>query len=361
MNLTKISSQKLEKVDGKLLSGEVNDKLFASSSTINDLLLRDSEVMPLEFNYNNSWDRKANQFSSDAKKRYIEADKEYHKLTGTNMTIHSGTRDVYRQAQLYIQYNYHNQGNRASWPGCSFHNWGVAADMVRKHESKLVTAMAKGGWKRTVRDEGWHFECTSSPDHSKAAQKIKAFRTKKTGLAYKWSEQIAWYYQKTKDYNKRAPLFNQRLEKHQANGHQLQAEIDRYNSAMQRLKNRVDRYNSDIARFNSDLERAERLYNEIMGMSDGPARNRKIREYNQLAERLEQESNRLKREGNAIDTENAQMSSWTATLKPKIASYEREEAALVKEYKALTKLEKDIGSHQKNSAGLLKQIAQATG
>lgn len=361
MNLTKIAAKKLERIDGKLLAGKLSDKPITASSVTTDLLLRDSEVMPLEFNYNNSWDRKANQFTADAKKRYIEADKEYFKLTGTNMSIHSGTRDVYRQAELYIQYNYHGRGNRASWPGCSFHNWGLAADMMRKHESKLVTAMAKGGWKRTVGDEGWHFECTSSPDHARAAQKIKSFRTKKTGLAYKWSEQTALYYQKTKDYNKRAPLFNQRLEKHQANGHQLQAELDRYNNALKRLENRIARYNSDIARFNSDLERAERLYNEIMDMPNGSARNRKIREYNQLAERLEQESNRIKREGNAIDAENAQMSNWAATLKPKITGYEREEAALVKEYQALTKLEKDISSHQKNSANILKQIAQATG
>ncbi len=54
--------------------------------------------------YNGNYDKKANQFTGDAKKKYITADKEFYSRTKNNMTIHSGTRSVQRQAELYILY-----------------------------------------------------------------------------------------------------------------------------------------------------------------------------------------------------------------------------------------------------------------
>jgi len=41
-------------------------------------------------NYNGRYDRKANQFTADAKRRFITADKSFYANTRNNMTIHSG-------------------------------------------------------------------------------------------------------------------------------------------------------------------------------------------------------------------------------------------------------------------------------
>jgi predicted nucleic acid-binding Zn-ribbon protein len=362
MNLKKITIKELKEFDVKSLPKSIKTKkVDLKESKLSDHILQESEVMPLDFRYNNGWDRKANAFTSDAKKRYIVADKEYHKNTGQNMTIHSGKRDVYKQAQLYIQYKYHNQGNPASWPGCSFHNWGLAADMVRTNETALISAMKKGGWTKTVADEGWHFECTTSADHSKAANKIKSFRTTRTGLAYKWSEQVAIFYQKVKDYQKRVPIFNRRLEKHKINSQQLQAEIDNFNSDLQRLKNRINQFNTDVRKYNSELARAKNLYNEIMNMPAGSARDRKIREYNRLVDWLDNESDRIDRESRAIDSENARIERWSNSLDRKIADFKREDSWLNNEYNALTKLESDIEQHKKNASELLDKINTETG
>ncbi|NJO92699.1 MAG: hypothetical protein HC831_29825 [Chloroflexia bacterium] len=54
-----------------------------------------------------------------------------------------------KQAELYIKYTYYGEGNPASWPGCSFHNWGLAVDMARSDDPKLVQALKEQGWSQT--------------------------------------------------------------------------------------------------------------------------------------------------------------------------------------------------------------------
>lgn len=313
------------------------------------------------FRYNGKYDRKANQFTSDAKSRYVDADKEYYKKTKSNMTINSGTRTVRRQAELYILYKWHNQGNPASWPGCSFHNWGVAADMIRTDESNVVSSMKEGGWTRTIDDEGWHFECTSSPDHKKAAQKIASFRKSGSGLAYKWSEQVANFYLKTRDFNKRAPEFNRRLESHRQNGQVLQRDIEKFNQEVSQLKSRVNKYNQDANHFNNELARANRMVDEINDMPAGPARDRKIREFRRLETWLSSESSRLNRESASIDRENDRLSRESSSLDVRISAFKREDSWLNNEYKALTKIENEIPKHEASANNLLGKIESAVG
>ena len=311
--------------------------------------------------YNGKYDRKANNFTSDAKKKYIDADKEFYKKTKANMTINSGTRTVKRQAELYVLYKWHNQGNPASWPGCSYHNWGVAADMIRTDESNVVSAMKEGGWTRTVDDEGWHFECTSSPDHKKASTKIASFRKKGSGLAYKWSEQVAHFYLKSRDFNKRAPTFNRRLEAHRQNGQVLQNDIDKFNQDISRLKSRANKYNQDANHFNNELARANRMVDEINNMPGGPARDRKIREFRRLESWLSSESSRLNRESASIDRENDRLSRESSSLDVRITAFKREDDWLNKEYKSLSKIEAEIPKHQTNANNLLGKIESAVG
>ncbi|MGB4971701.1 MAG: D-alanyl-D-alanine carboxypeptidase family protein [Cyclobacteriaceae bacterium] len=309
--------------------------------------------------YNGKYDTKADQFTSDAKTKYVAADKEFYSRTKSNMTIYSGKRSVQRQAELYVLYKWHNQGNPASWPGCSFHNWGVAADMVRVDEKNVVESMNKGGWTRTVDDEGWHFECTSSGDHSSAAKKISELRKSGSGLAYKWSEQVANFYLKSRDFNKRAPVFNKRLENHRQAGQVLQKDVDKFNQAVANLRTRVDSYNKDVKHFNNELARANRMVDEINGMPNGPERERKIREFRNLEAWLNNESSRLEAEGNYIDAENNRLSSESASLDRRIKDYQGEDAWLNKEYKELTRIESEIPKHEANANDLLAKIESA--
>lgn len=331
---------------------DIVEDMFLQSESLNDF------YEPL-VSYNGKYDRKANQFTSDVKKRYITADKSFYNKTKKNMTIHSGKRSVNKQAELYILYKWHNQGNPAAWPGCSFHNWGLAADMVRVDESNVISAMKDGGWTRTVGDEGWHFECTSSSDHGKAAKEIAAFRKAGSGLSYKWSEQVAHFYLKSRNYNKRAPAFNRRLEKHRQNGQVLQNDIDKFNQDINALKSRINTFNSDSNHFNNELARARRMVDEINSMPDGPERDRKIREFRRLESWLNGESSRLDREGDYIDRENNRLSADSASLDRRIKAYKSEDAWLNKEYKDLTKIEKEIPKHQTNANNLLSKIDSA--
>ncbi len=231
--------------------------------------------------------------------------------------------------------------------------------MVRVDESNVVASMNKGGWTRTVGDEGWHFECTSSSDHSAAAKKISAFRKSGTGLAHKWSEQVAHYYLKSRDFNKRAPVFNKRLENHRQTGQVLQKDIDKFNQDVANLDARVNAYNRDANHFNNELERANRMVDEINNMPAGPARDRKIREFRRLESWLNNESNRLNRESSYIDGENNRLSTESAALDRRIKAYQTEDAWLNKEYKALTKIEKEIPKHEANANKLLSRIDSA--
>ncbi len=309
--------------------------------------------------YNNKYDRKAEQFQVDAKRRYVTADRHFYSETGGNMKIHSGRRTVRHQAELFIKHKWHGQGNPASWPGCSLHNWGLAADMIRTDEKNVIAAMKKGGWAQTVADEGWHFECTSASGYGQAQKKIAAFRVKDKGLAYKWSEQVAYFYIKTKDYNVRAPAFNARLEKHRQSAQALKIDIDRFNADVSKLKSRMSTYNSEVRRYNRELQRARNLVDEINSMPSGPARNQKIREFRQLEAWLNGEESRLTAEGNSIDRENNRLSRASSALNNRIAAFKSEDAWISKEHNELTKKASEIEQHANRASSLLTQIEKA--
>lgn len=311
--------------------------------------------------YNGGYDTKANNFKPDAKERYIQADMVYYAKTQQNMQIHSGTRTVLRQAELYVLHKWHNQGNRASWPGCSFHNWGLAADMIRTDEANIVDAMKRSGWTRTVAYEGWHFECTGSDDHGKAAREIASFRERGTGLAYRWSEEVAYFYTKVRDFNERSPVFHQRLETHKQAGQALMAEIAQFKQAVTSLNERGDQYNKDLEHFNSELDRHRRLYDEIMVMEDGPERDRKIHEYNLLVTWLEGEDARLNDEFAKLERERDRLEEKDAALSQRVTAYNKEKTWLDQEHDALAKLQREVPEHETNAERLLKDIERAVG
>lgn len=361
MKPDKFSFSKIEKFELADVSPLIDNKTISSlNPQFEDIIANDSDLAEVRLNYNNGWDRKSNGLTPDARKRFLEADKTYHRLTNTNITIHISKRDVFKQAELYIKYTYYGEGNPASWPGCSYHNWGLAIDVARADNAILVQALIEQGWIKTDEGSDWHFECTESRDYEKAAKVIKSFRNTRTGLAYKWSEQVAQYYRKRETLNTRVPVFNKRLEANKAESQRLLAEIDAFNIDSQNLKSTTNRFNKDIAKYNLEFSKAEKLENELLTITDNNTRSRKNEIYERLCEWLENEMLRIVDETKAINKINRELHDRNQHVQQKIANYLREEDWLTMENRVLEKIAKEIEQHKSNATLHLMSIDNQT-
>jgi len=361
MKPEKLIYNKIDKFELEDISPLIESKIIASlNPQFEDIICNDTDLVEIKLNYNNAWDRKSNGLTPDARKRYTEADKSYHKMTNTNMTIHISKLDVFKQAELYIKHKYYHEGKRASWPGCSFHNWGLAVDMAYTDEQTLAQAMNEQGWTQPDAETPWHFECTGSRDYEKAAKVIKSFRTSRTGLAFKWSEQVASFYLKREVLNKRVPTFNKRLEDNKSESQRLLAEMDTFNIDSQSLKSKTNRFNKDITKYNLELAKAEKLIVDISTMPDDHSKNVKTQTYERICDWLGKESLRIASEIKAIEHENKELYTWNVELQRKADAYSREENWLTNEARILEKLSKEIEQHKSTATMNLMSIDSQT-
>lgn len=361
MEARKLKFKEIDKIDLTEISPIIDKKTSSSlDPKLDDIITKNGDLVEIRLGYNNGWDRKSNGLTPDARKKFIDADKSYHQMTNTNMTIHTGKRDVHKQAELYIKYKYYGEGNPTSWPGCSFHNWGLAVDLAEIDKNALVKSLNENGWKQTNKNSPWHFECTGSRDYEKAAKVIKSFRASKTGLAFRWSEQVALYYQKSRTLNKRVPIYNNRLQENKADAQRLFSEIESFNTDAQALKSRTNNFSKDVTKYNIEHGGANRLLAEINSMPDSPLKNKKNSTYDRFLDWLEMESIRLATEDKDIENENKQILSWNAHLHRKIADYRREDDWLTIENKVLNKLVHEIEQNKSNATVHLKSIETQT-
>jgi predicted nucleic acid-binding Zn-ribbon protein len=352
---------KIDKFELNDISQLIDNKTINSlKPKFEDVTSNDSDLAEVRLNYNNGWDRKSNGLTPDARKKYLEADKTYHRLTNNNLTIHISKRDVYKQAELYIKYTYYGEGNPASWPGCSFHNWGLAVDMARSDDPKVVQALKEQGWSQTEEYGYWHFECTGSRDYEKVAKIIKGFRNIRTGLAYKWSEQVALYYEKRNTLNKRVPTFNRRLENNKAESQRLLAEIDTFNIDAQNLKSATNAFNKDITKYNLQYAKMEKLLADMADEANMNVKSKKNEEYDQVGQWLENELERINTETKNINKANKELNNRKVTLQQKIANFIREDGWLTTENSVLEKISKEIEQHKSNAILHLKSIDNQT-
>ena len=306
--------------------------------------------------YNNNYDAQANGFSKDSKNRYIKADNKYFSITQTNMDIHSGTRTVRRQAELYIQHEWHGRGNPASWPGCSFHNYGVAADMVMIDKDNVTLAMNSTGWTGTKSHEKWHFECTASGDHDKAADKIKKLRRTRTGLAYRWSEQTAHFFQKTEESKGRKRILDEGTERYHQVTEALLAESRRLGRIRDELNGRIDEHNRAVDVFGVKHKRAKELYDDLVNNPESPNYDDKLREYEELLDWLEAEENRLAAESAEFDGQKELLDKQYADLKSRMDERQRMVPVLEEARDAWFAVNREIADHERKAENLLGQI-----
>lgn len=357
----KHSFSKIDKFDLNDISRLVDNKTISSlRPKFEDVTSNETDLAEVRLNYNNGWDRKSNKLTPDARKKFLEADKTYHRLTNINMTIHVSKRDVYKQAELYIKYTYYDEGNPVSWPGCSYHNWGLALDMARPDDPKLVQALKEQGWEQMEEFGDWHFECTGSRDYEKAAKIIKGFRNVRTGLAYKWSDQVAQYYEKRNTLNKRVPTFNKRLENNKAESQRLLAEIDTFNVDAQNLKSATNAFNKDITRYNLQYAKMEKLMGDLANEEAMNIESKKKEEYEQVGQWISNELERINKETKNINQANKDLYKRKVTLKQKIANFIREDGWLTAENRVLEKISKELEQHKSNAILHLKSIDNQT-
>lgn len=361
MEIKKLRLKEIDKIDLSEISPIIDKK---SSSNIeakfDDIVSQNGDLLEIRLPYNNGWDRKSNGLSPDVRKKFLDADKSYFKMTNTNLTIQTGKLDVNKQAELYIKYKYHGEGNPVLWPGCSMHNWGVAVDLAITNKTALKKSLTENGWKQSDAEMPWHFECTGSRDYVKAAKVIKSFRTTKTGLAYKWSEQVAQYYQKSETLNKRIAIFNRRLQENKSSAQVLFSEIEAFNIDAQILKSRTNDFNKDIAKFNMEHTKAKRLFDEISTMHNEGLKSKKSDEYSRISDWISSETKRITIAYNLIGEENTLMFARNAHLHKKITDQRREHNWLSIEHKLLNKLLIEIEQHKNNAVLHLKNIETQT-
>lgn len=361
MEIKKLRLKEIDKIDLSEISPIIDKKASSNiEAKFDDIVSQNGDLLDVRPAYNNGWDRKSNGLTPDARKKFLDADKSYFRITNTNLSIHTGKIDINKQAELYIKYKYYNEGNPVLWPGCSMHNWGLAVDLAITDKLALQKSLKENGWKQTDEATPWHFECAGSRDYVKAAKVIKSFRATKTGLAFKWSEQVAQYYQKSKTLNKRVAVFNRRLQENKSNGQRLIAEIEAFNIDTQSLKSRTNDFNKDTAKFNMEHTKAKRLFDEIATIHNAAIKNKKTDEYHRMLDWIESETNRISQENKQIDAENTLMFSRNARLHTKIADQRREQNWLSIENKLLNKLVLEIEQHKSNATLHLKSIETQT-
>ncbi|WP_370515227.1 ankyrin repeat domain-containing protein [Paracoccus sp. S-4012] len=112
-------------------------------------------------------DPKTSLLHSEASAMYRAANTAYQQDAQRQFAyiqLESGKRTIQRQVQFYRDYIEYKdcdgpKKNAANWPGKSWHNYGLAIDVIRGNdERRIKTALIDAGWEANVDGEGWHFE-----------------------------------------------------------------------------------------------------------------------------------------------------------------------------------------------------------
>jgi DNA repair exonuclease SbcCD ATPase subunit len=134
---------------------------------------------------------------------YAAANSIYRKIEGhasEYIQIESGLRDTTRQSELYECYLHSLYGgppaNKANKPGKSFHEYGLAIDVIRNgDEIRLKKALMDAGWNPAIADEGWHFQAEAASDWEDIKNKIS---TIVEPVSEKYAQNRVVYYENKK-------------------------------------------------------------------------------------------------------------------------------------------------------------------
>lgn len=184
-------------------------------------------------------DPKIEKLNESAKNMYLKANHIYINTDGhkTNfIQINSGRRNVREQAELYEKYlNSLYDGppaNKANKPGKSFHEYGLAIDVIRNgDDARLIPALESAGWVQAIADEGWHFQAESAADWVDVAKRIEI---EISPISEKYAENRVVYYENKKKISDTEP--NYINERRRLSESELALNLEKKNINIQRDK-----------------------------------------------------------------------------------------------------------------------------
>jgi len=324
--------------------------------------------------YDGNYDKQADALEPGSRAKFMDADKLYFFHTkGLHLKINSGRRDVRRQAQLWIKWKEGTPGyNPANLPGCSFHNYGIAIDIIRDHEAIADAVLTQCGWQRTHRDEEWHYDCKESPAHGRVEGLVASLRAGKAG---QWHN--AWLAIR-KDQESRQKLvtdFTTRRAKFERDVADVRSRIDRHNQEAAVFNAQVEKWQADktylLARiddFNRRVDRANTLAQQINSMPPGPSRDALIREWSALRDQIELERpqleaalNELNQRASLLEREGNRLVAQKQQIEAEIARLEKEQQDLQSLITQIDELAAKIQKNEELMAKLLTEIESIVG
>lgn len=315
----------------------------------------------------------ANTLSPDAKEKFIIADNAYFEATGNHLIIESATRSVQRQEELYVARRWHNQGNPASRPGASFHNWGVALDLVMRHdEDRIVAAMESAGWNRTKANEPWHFEAITSPAHEYAKTAIARLRSPK-GLTTKWWAEKNAEKIKEVDVNNKEEIYFKESDKYNVDNAAFEKRdivyresVNEFNAWQNKLDVYIEAYDRDLNEYEKSLREGEIWLREINNMEAGDVRETEVREYDSWADSMDRTYEELNKDEKYINEETKYRDQRYEILNAEYLYLEKEYktlssrfVTLENEEKIINKIKDEIVAHRLKSDSLLTEISKS--
>lgn len=326
--------------------------------------------------YDGKYDAKANELEAVSKAKFIQADEAYYRATGggNHIRINSGKRTVRHQAELWIGYREGRPGyNPANLPGCSLHNYGTAIDIIREGRVDWIeAALNRYGWKRTVDDEGWHYECLASPAHARVQPTIDSLRAGKAG---QWAQS---YFQARRYEEEQATLGMQlqpRIEKYKGEVESFNRAVDRHNSEAKTWLAQVEQWKSDraalqvrIDSFNQRIAYANSLAERINNTPPGPERDRLYAEWVQLKQQLDAERpvleaavDAINKRAAALEHEGQRLQNQKQALETEFARLQKERQAIATELDRFNDLGRMASENRNRMETLLTEIEQIVG
>ena len=158
-----VNTTEVEGIDLSIVSVDTEEiEQIISDTSVQDVANIDASPSEYNFlvfpgyhtikNYPGPITSKYSNLHPKSKELFRKADQIYWKATnGKHLSIESGFRDVYEQADLYRCWRLGlPKCNPANIPGASIHNYGLAIDIRNARDSQVIEALDKNGWDRTA-------------------------------------------------------------------------------------------------------------------------------------------------------------------------------------------------------------------
>lgn len=238
------------------------------------------DISKIDYDFQQSYDPLAETLESDARQRFIEADRLYFLKTNKHIDINEGTtaegnarRSCNRQMQLWMSWKVMKIPGYApaNLPGCSHHNYGIAVDL-RNVTSEMREILLSQGWSDIYNAEEWHFTCIESSAFNIIQSKIKELRN---GLASQWAQDMATAFELNKRKNTYYSELKVRQRKFEGDTLEFNRQAKLYNDARARFQvetepyaQQRDRILINLSRHDQKIAQLEKLYVEFRTITD---------------------------------------------------------------------------------------------